>query len=267
MTVEEKKELRKKLKRTYAKGAKAGQSENFEQAATNFEEALQIAREYKEPLKLSNSLVNKIQGNLLTVVKGAGSADLKQENYGEALSHFEEAMEYTENDPSLHHNKGLALLNMDSTDAGLQSLQTAVEVGNQTGNTRVAQTARERIRDEFLAKASEALQGDNPSQEQINTATEALDQMREYVEPSAQSMYYRGRAHLKANRSQQAIQTARQGLDMHQGSRNDAAKYYFVIAEAQKQLGNEGEACETYKNAAYGDYKARAEHYLENECE
>ncbi|MFB6285730.1 MAG: tetratricopeptide repeat protein, partial [Candidatus Bipolaricaulia bacterium] len=138
---------------------------------------------------------------------------------------------------------------------------------NKTGNTKVAGMATERTRDEFLAKASKALQGENPSAEQISTAIEALDKMREYVEPNAESLYYRSRAHLKAGRYEQAIQTARRGLDMHQGSRSDAAKYYFVIAESQKQLGNKAEACETYKNATYGDYKARAEHYLKNECQ
>ena len=267
MSVKKKKQLRNQIKRAYAKGAKAGQSENFKQAATNFQEALRLARQHKEPLKLTSRLISKIEGNLLSVFKGAGSAALKNENYGEALSHFEKAMEYTENGPALHYNRGLALVNMDSTEAGLQSLQKAIEVGNETGNTRVAGTATERIQDEFLAKASKALQGDNPSEEQINTAIEALDRMRKYVEPNAKSLYYRSRAHLKARRYEQAIQTARRGLDMHQGSRSDAAKYYFVVAESQKQLGSKAEACETYQNATYGDYKARAEHYLKNECQ
>ncbi|PSQ79462.1 MAG: hypothetical protein BRD41_07310 [Bacteroidetes bacterium QS_1_63_11] len=156
---------------------------------------------------------------------------------------------------------------MNRTEAGLESLQTAIEIGNQTGNTRVAGLATERIQDEFVATASEALQGDNPSQSQIETALDALDQMREYVDPSATSMFYRATALFEAGQHQQAIQNAREGLEMHQGSRSDAAKFHYIIGESQLETGNKASACETFENAAYGDYQARANHYLENECD
>ena len=104
-------------------------------------------------------------------------------------------------------------------------------------------------------------------QEQIDDAMEALDQMREYVEPSAKSMFYRALALYRDGQHEQAIQTAREGLDMHQGSRSDAAKFHYYIAESQMSLGDKATACATFKNAAYGDYEARAQHALENECD
>lgn len=262
LSAEEKKKLKKELQQTYKEGAQAGNAKNFSVAATRFEEAIGLANK----LGLSN-LASKIEGNLVESLKGAGSAALKKKNYGKALSHYKKLMEYTDQDPSVHYNQGLALINMDSTDTGLQSLKKAIDIGNQTGNTRVAGLATERIRGEFLAKASKALQGDNPSQEQINTALEALDQMREYVDPNAKSMFYRATALFEDGQYQQAMQTAREGLDMHQGSRSDAAKFYYVIAESQWETGSQATACETFQNAAYGDYEARANHYLENECD
>jgi hypothetical protein len=33
------------------------------------------------------------------------------------------------------------------------------------------------------------------------------------------------------------------------------------------KLGNEQSACQTFEKAAFGDYKARSDHYLKNECE
>ncbi|MEF8797263.1 MAG: tetratricopeptide repeat protein, partial [Salinivenus sp.] len=185
----------------------------------------------------------------------------------EALTHFEKGIEYAENDAYMYYGKGLALVNMDSTEAGLKTLQRAIEVGNQTGNTRVTGLASSRIRDEFLARASEALNAQNPTSSQIQTALDALDEMREYVDPNAQSLFYRGRALFEQGQYQTALETARQGLDMHQGSRSDAAKYYFIIAESQMNLGNEQSACQTFQQAAYGDYQARAQHYLKNDCQ
>jgi len=261
LSPDQKKKLKKELQQTYKEGAKAGNAKNFTVAAARFEEAIGLANK----LGLS-SLASKIEGNLVESLKGAGSAALKKNNYGEALSHYEKLMQYTDQDPSVHYNRGLALINMDSTDSGLQSLEKAIDIGNQTGNTRVAGLATDRIRGEFLAKASEALQGDNPSQTQINTALDALDQMRGYVDPSAKSMFYRATALFEDGQYQQSMQAAREGLDMHQGSRSDAAKFYYVIAESQWKTGSQATACETFQNAAYGDYEARANHYLENEC-
>jgi len=263
LSAEQKQKLKKELQQTYKEGAQAGNAENYEVAAARFEESIQLAQQ----LGLDN-LIGKIENNLIESLKGAGSAALNQEDYEGALAHFKRLQEYTEADPTVQYNQGLALINMeDSTEVGLQSLRQAIEVGNEVGNTRVAGLATERIQDEFLAQASEALQGDNPSQAQISEALDALDQMTEYVDPNANAMFYRGTALYESGQYQQAIQAARQGLDMHQGSRTDAAKFHFVIAESQIELGNKASACQTFENAAYGDYEARANHYLENECD
>jgi len=226
----QKKKLKKELQQTYKEGAKAGNAENYEVAATRFEESIELAQ------KLGlDDLIGKIENNLIESLKGAGSAALKQENYTDALSHFKTLQEYTDADPTVQYNQGLALINMeDSTEAGLQSLRQAIEVGNEVGNTRVAGLATERIRDEFLARASKALQGDSPSQAQIDKALSALDQMTEYVEPNADAMFYRGTALYESGQYQSAIQAARQGLDMHQGSRSDAAKF---VANGNRQQG------------------------------
>jgi len=255
-------ELKKQLQQSYKAGAKAGNEGNFETAVAHFEEAIQYAQE----LELDD-IVQKIEDNILSSLKSAGSKDLKQENYSEALDHFDKALERTEQDAGVYHNRGLALLNLDRTEEGLESLQTAIEVGNRTGNTRIANLATERIRDEFKAKASQALNAENPSRTQINTALEAIDQLEQYVDADAQSFYYRARAQFENGQYQTAIQTARQGLNMHQGSRSDAAKFYFVIGESQMRTQNVQQACQTFQQAAYGDYKARSEHYLENDCE
>lgn len=262
MSAEQKRKLQKQLQQTYKEGAKAGQAKKYNIAATKFKKSLQLA----EKLELDN-LIGKIRNNLVKSLKGAASAELEKDNISAALSRYEEVLQYDDRDPVVYLNMGIANLKRDSTEAGLTSLQKAIEIGNSVGNTRVAGRASERIRDEFLATASKALQGENPSQEQINTAIEALDQMNEYVDPNADAKFYRSTALYESGQLKQAMQAAREGLNMHQGSRSDAAKFYFIIAESQFKLGNKSSACQTFENAAYGDYQARAEHYLENECE
>lgn len=252
----------KQLKQSFRSGLKAAKANSASQAYTQLERALQLAQETEQ-----SGAANQITGYLQKLPKNWGNSAVENENWSEALTHFEKGIEHAENDAYMYYGKGLALVNMDSTETGLKTLQRAIEVGNETGNTRVTGLASERIRDEFLARASEALNAENPTSSQIQTALDALDEMREYVDPNAQSLFYRGRALFEGGQYQEALDTAQQGLDMHQGSRSDAAKYHFIIAESQMELGNEQSACQTFEQAAYGDYQARAQHYLKNDCQ
>jgi len=260
-TAKKKKKI-KKLKRTFKSGIRAAKAEQHTEAYTQLEEALKLAQE----VDVGNA-VRKVQGYLQKLPKNWGNDAIESKKFDQALTHFEKGVKHAPDDAYMYYGKGLALVNIDSTKAGLQTLQKAIEVGNRIGNTRVTGLATERIRDEFLAKASKALNAQNPSAAQANEALSALDEMKQYVDPNPNSLFYRARALFEKREYQQAIKTARKGLKQHQGSRSDAAKYHFIVAESQIKTGNKNTACQTFQKATFGDYKARAEHYLKNECE
>lgn len=257
-----KKEKIQQLKKSFKSGLKAAKTKQHTQAYSQLEQALQLAEE----VEVSNA-VRKIQGFLQKLPKNWGNNAIEKERYEEALTHFEKGIQHAEDDAYMYYGKGLALVNTDSIEAGLGALEQAIEIGNQTGNTRVSGLATERIRDEFVAKASKVLSAESPTNAEADSAISTLDRMEEYVEPSAKSLFYRARALFEKGEFGKAIETSEKGLDKHQGSRSDAAKYHFIIAESQFRLGNQNEACQTFGKATFGDYKSRAEHYLKNECE
>lgn len=258
----QKKEKLNQLKKTYAAFQKAGKQEQYERAYTKLAEAVRLAKSTDQ-----SSALRKLQNFQQKLPTKWGNEALEAEAYDKALRHFEKGIEWSPDDAYVHYGKGLALINMtDSTQTGLKTLQKAISVGEETGNTKVSGLATERIRDEFVARASQALSGDNPSAAQANKALEALDEMQTYVDPNAKSLFYRARALYEKNQYSDALTAAQNGLQKHQGSRSDAAKYHFIVAESQMNLGNDDTACATFQKATYGDYKARAEHYLENEC-
>lgn len=259
---EEKKQKIEQLKKSFKSGLQAAKANESTQAYTQLEQALQLAQDIGH-----QGATSKITGYLQKLPKNWGNSAIENESWGEALTHFEKGIKHASEDAYMYYGKGLALVNMDSTQAGLETLGQAVEMGNQTGNTRVADLATSRIRDEFLAKASKALNAQNPTTAQADTALATLDRMQQYVEPNANAMYYRSRAFFEKEQFQQAISSAEGGLDLHQGSRSDAAKFHFIVAESEIRLGNKETACQRFEQAAFGDYKARAEHYLKNDCQ
>ncbi len=257
-----KKEKVQQLKKSFQTAKKAAQADDHTQAYTQFEQALQLAKDIEH-----EGAIKQISNFLQKLPKNWGNDAIEKEEYEEALTHFDKGVQHASDDAYMYYGKGLALINIDSTETGLKTLQEAIEVGDRTGNTRVTGLATERIRDEFLSRASKALNTEDPGEAQANSALEALDEMREYVDPNANSLFYRGRALFEKRQYQQAIEAAQKGLEQHQGSRSDAAKFHFIVAESQMNLGNKETACQTFQKATFGDYKARAEHYLKNECE
>ncbi len=259
---EDRKEKLNQLKQSFKTGLKAAQANNHSQAYSQLEQALQLAQDTEQ-----GGAVNQITDYLQTLPKNWGNKAIENEDYEQALTHFEKGVEYAEDDAYMYYGKGLALVNLDSTKTGLETLEQAIEVGNRTGNTRVTGLATERIRGEFLAKASKALNSRDPTAAQADSALAAIDDMEQYVESNAKALFYRARALFEKGQFSEAMSTAKEGLDLHQGSRSDAAKYHFIIAESQLNLGSKATACETFQKATFGDYKARAEHYLKNECD
>ena len=250
------------LKQTFSQAMQAAQQNDYQTAYPKLEQSLQLAQETDQ-----SNAASQIESRLLKLSKNWGNQAIKNEDFPQALQHFEKGLQHTSNDAYFFYGKGLALVNLDSTASAMQTMRQAIEVGQQTGDTRTADLASQRIRDEFVARASEALSAQNPRMSDARTALEALDEMRQYVDPSAKSLFYRAVAQQVLGQHSEAIATAERGLEMHRGSRSDAAKYHFVIAESQMSAGQKSAACQRFQQAAYGDYKARAEHYLNNECD
>ena len=257
-----KKEKIQQLKKSFQTAKQAAQAKDHTQAYTQFEQALQLAQDIEH-----QGAISQVSNFLQKLPKNWGNDAIEKEQYEEALTHFEKGTKHASDDAYMYYGKGLSLINLDSTEAGFSALEKAIEVGNRTGNTRVTGLATERIRDEFLSRASKALNTEDPGEAKADKTLEVLDEMRKYVDPNSKSLFYRSRALFEKRQYQQAIETAQKGLEQHQGSRSDAAKFHFIVAESQMKLGNNGTACQTFQKATFGDYKARAEHYLKNECE
>jgi len=250
------------LKTTFAAAMKAAKQGNADEAYPKLEQSLKLAQEAEQ-----SNAASQIEDRMVRLAKKWGNESLKNKEYDAALRHFQKGAEYAPTEAYMVYGMGLAQINQDGQmEAALESLQKAITLGEENGDRKTADLATERIRQEFVARASEALNVQNPGPAQAEEALAALDEMREYVEPNAKSMFFRATALYAQGNHEQAVSVAQEGLDMHRGSRTSEAKYHFVMAEAQMKQGDTSSACSTFQQAAFGDYKARAEHYLENEC-
>jgi len=251
------------LKTTFAAAMSAAKQGNAEEAYPKLEKSLQLANEAEQ-----SGAASQIEDRMVKLAKNWGNKALKEKSYQEAMMHFEKGTEYAPTDAYMVYGMGLAQINQEGmVGDAVQTLQKAITVAEENGDRKTANLATERIRQEFVSRASQALNVQNPGPTEATEALEALDEMRQYVGASAKSLFYRATAQYSQRNYEEAIATAEEGLEMHRGSRTSAAKYHFVVAESLMRNGDTAAACSRFEQSAFGDYKARSEHYLENECE
>jgi tetratricopeptide (TPR) repeat protein len=84
----------------------------------------------------------------------------------------------------------------------------------------------------------------------------------QYLE-TADIHYYMAVAYNHLGKYQEALDHATKALSLETGSRTQKAKIYFEQAEAYKNLSKFQLAVQSYQEAAYGEFKQRAEHEIE----
>ncbi len=84
----------------------------------------------------------------------------------------------------------------------------------------------------------------------------------QYLE-TADVHYYMAHASNQLGNYQAALGHADKALALETGSRAAKAKIHFEKAEAHKNLAQYQLAVQSYSEAAYGDFKQRAEHEIE----
>ena len=243
----------------YNEALEAAQAKDYEQAYTKFGEAAELAGQAGE-----ESIAQRANQVRAQIDYNRGALAAKNENYEEALTYFNQGIENAPDYAKNYLGKASALRKQENIDEAMAAYQQAIEVGGQS-DPQIAQTAQNSIRDYYTYLASQALSrgGENVRSADAEEALGYLDEMEQYVEPAAETYFYRATAANALDNYEQAIEFADQGLSMHSGSRSDAAKFHFAKGEALMYMGNIEGAKASFQNATYGQYRASAEHYLE----
>src|SRR5690606_12252494 len=134
--------------------------------------------------------------------------------------------------------------------------QALIDYGEKNQDTQAIADGKQGIRDHFVVEASELLGGSAPSAADARQALTLLEQMQQYVEADADTYYYMAVANNVLGNYAEAVQLADQALELHRGSRTDAAKIYFEKGEALMYNGDTAAAKAAFENAKFGPYKA-----------
>lgn len=240
----------------YNEGLEAARASDLEGARAKFLTAVEGAKAADD-----EDILRKSSYNIAQINNRLGNAALKGENAEGALNYFSEGLELYPDYIRNKYGAGLALKRLDRMDEALVLWKETAEAA---GDRRTSLAAEDAIRDHFMFQASSAVSKSNALSRDADIALAALEQLLEFVEPDADYHYYRAEALRIKGQFAESVAAADLALELHNGSRSDAAKIYYTKGEALMAAGDREGAKAAFQNAAFGSYKASAEHYLES---
>lgn len=230
---------------------------NLDNAITNFGEAQEVGSESgdDEVSRRSTGVLAQLHYQKATML-------FKREDFSGADISLNSAINTNSNYAKAYYQKGLVhkKLNPDDMDGIIGWFDRAIDVGTQVNDRDVVRQSKEAAHSELLYKGSKAIEARRNSQ-----AVEMLELSLEYNETSSDSYYRLAEVSNKVGSSDKAIDYATKALANEQGGSTDKAKIYFELGIAYQVKADNAKACEAFKSASYGSFRAPSEHKMEFE--
>lgn len=232
----------------YNEGLALLKSKNYEKALNVFQEAEKIAQKAGD-----KSTASKANSYAYRLCYNVGLGYHKDGNNAKALEFFQKGIDL---EPSYYKNyKGKATILKEQGDeaAAIEAYIKTGEVASAAGE--LDERASARTQAEYLV--SKGIKDDD-----YQSVVKNGDIFLRFLE-TADVHYYMAVAYNHLGKYQEALDHATKALDLETGSRTQKAKIYFEKAEAYKNLAQYQLAVQSYQEAAYGEFKQRAEHEIE----
>jgi tetratricopeptide (TPR) repeat protein len=248
-------------KESYNAALEAAKGKDYPTAITLFNTAAAgaAAEGDTEVERRSNGYISKM-------VYSLGLSQLNADAFDAALAHFDNGIAKDPAYPKNYLARASALKRKGDIEAAIPAFAEAASRADAAGDSKTGRQATQAIRDHYIFIASSALSrnGSRTSSADADEALDALTMLQNFVtEDDADIMYYFAEVHKVKGEYADAVSMADQALALHRGSRTDKAKIFYVKGEALVALGNVSGAKEAFAGAAFGSYKASAEHYIE----
>jgi tetratricopeptide (TPR) repeat protein len=237
------------------------QLSDLDEAIEEFNEAAQVSDQYD-----NEELEQKAMGIIPQLHYQKSIFLFKANDLAGAEDELTKAIDYNDNYAKAYFQRSVVYKKLNPTDLDgyIALVDEAIDVAEDTGDNRTLRSAKESAHDELLYRAVKQTENNR-----LSTAIEMLNQALKY-DPESEDVYYRlAEALNKQGKYDDALTHANKALELENGGKSEKAKIYFEIGFAQQGKGNNSAACSAFQNAAFGAFKAPAEHKMEYElkCE
>ncbi|MFO7848010.1 MAG: tetratricopeptide repeat protein [Balneolaceae bacterium] len=224
-----------------------------------FQEARDAGEEYND-----DQVVQQTTRALPQLHYLKSTIQFREENYDAAMESLDMALELNPNYPTAYYQRAVVYKkqNPEDIDQTVEYYEQAIELAEEAGDNRTLDNAREGAAEELIFRANSHKEDEN-----FDRAIELLEMVDQFDSESEDAEYRLAEVYNLMGNHDQAIQHANRALEFESGGVTDRAKIYFELGLAYKALEQNGNACDAFENANYGDFSDPASHELEFELE
>jgi tetratricopeptide (TPR) repeat protein len=227
----------------------------FDEAIAGFGRALEYAEQYNE-----TNIKNNTQRALPVVHLQYGNVLYRNDDLDRAEEQYKKAIELNMNYARAYYQLGLVERKRNNLDEAIGYYDQAIQISLNVGDTEVERLAESAARDYLTFLGATAIEDGN-----YRRAVQLLERSLQYDMEYADTYYRLAEAHNNLAMWSEAIRFANQALRYEQGGQVARAKIHFELGVAYKNQGDTAQACSAFRSAAYGAFRAAAEHELEHE--
>lgn len=225
------------------------------EALASFAKAKEVAVKFND-----NSIAQKSDGVMMKVYNNLGANEFKRANYDAAIVNYEKALAINGNYDAAVFNIAEALNKQDKRDESIAMLDKARQIGERLKSPSITRKAERKAAEFLIYWGATAIE-----QQKYSAAGEYLNKALIYDIESSDAYYRLAELSNKQGEYTEAVDFAEQALDFEKGPKAEKAKIYFELGLAQQSKGNKEKACDAFKNASFGRFKAISEHKIEHE--
>jgi tetratricopeptide (TPR) repeat protein len=229
--------------------------DKYDQALDHYNKVIDLGKQYQQ-----DDYVEKAENNVPKVWYAKGKAQLSSKNFEDAITYLDKAIEFDPEYGWAYIRKAQVYMSTGDDAKLEQAVKEAISIGENSNQSNVVKTAEQVGYKYFYNKGATALKGKD-----YKTAAENLQKAVNY-NGSATIYHYLALSYGQIGEFQKAIENEKTAIDMmkKEKSEEEMAKYYYALAGYYKEVGENSNACDAFKNAAFGQYKANAEYQIKH---
>ena len=187
-----------------------------------------------------------------------GNTRFRENKFDEAIANYGKAIKLDPNFIDPYLGTALAYEELKNEEKMVEYLNLTIDLGSKNNDITNVEKAKTKGKAYYLKKADEARNANK-----LNEVVIFLDMALNFDGDDYD--IYRSMIinYSKLERWNKAIEYGNLALLYFKGIPEDKAELYFLIATAYHKLNNISEACEAYKNAAFGTFKPNADYQIQ----
>lgn len=224
----------------------------MDEAITNFKLAHVYAVKYNDPATKA-----KAAGLLPKLYLSKGANEYKAGTFAAAVDSYQKALEYDSTMARAYLNMGLAYKKLNKDAEMKQAFNKAIEKGTATNDGKTVEAARKTMSNDLLVDASGAFKKNDFKQ-----TVALLGDAVKYSDTNPEIYYLYAVSLNKLSKWDDALAQAEKGLAIEENTDIKKARFYFEIGNSQAGKGENGNACASYKKAAFGSFAESANYQI-----